>query len=94
MASMSKEPVVPQNGPTMEELGLTNAYFVAENELSKSKAAVTEASDWSNLSLGALKQKTENELREYLESKGLLKEDEKERPLAKSDLLTLVMTTA
>jgi hypothetical protein len=107
-----KEPVVPQNFPSLADLGLSESYFVAgaaavngnygqQTQMqpvmattppSLMKTAVLEAPDWSNLSLAALKRKTEDELKEYLASKGLLQGNKKD--LKKADLLALVMDIA
>jgi hypothetical protein len=107
-----KEPVVPQNFPSLQDLGLSESYFVAgaaavngnygqqtqmqpvmtATSPSLMKTAVLESPDWSNLSLAALKRKTEDELKEYLASKGLLQGNKKD--LKKADLLALVMDIA
>jgi hypothetical protein len=100
LASIStKEPVVPQSFPSLQELGLSESYFIAgaaavmgsSNSKSSTTAVLDAPSDWSNLSLSALKRKTEVELRDYLASKGLL---QGKKDLKKADLLALVMDMA
>jgi hypothetical protein len=96
LSSMAtKHPVVPQQSfPSLKELGLSESYFIAgAAAVVGTQTAVRDApADWSNLSLSALKRKTEAELRDYLASQGLLQGNKKD--LKKADLLALVMDMA